>query len=73
MAQEWAPSKVRVNALAPGPFMTDMMKGAASIPGYLEMVQRSTVMKRIAEPEELVGAALFLASDASAYMKARPS
>jgi NAD(P)-dependent dehydrogenase (short-subunit alcohol dehydrogenase family) len=68
MAQEWAPWKVRVNALAPGPFMTDMMKGAASIPGYLEMVRRSTVMKRIAEPDELVGAALFLASDASSYM-----
>jgi NAD(P)-dependent dehydrogenase (short-subunit alcohol dehydrogenase family) len=68
MAQEWAPWRVRVNALAPGPFMTDMMKGAASIPGYLEMVKRSTVMKRIAEPEELVGAALFLASDASSYM-----
>ena len=68
MAQEWAPWNVRVNALAPGPFMTDMMKGAASIPGYLEMVRRSTVMKRIAEPEELVGAALFLASDASSYM-----
>ena len=68
MAQEWAPWNVRVNALAPGPFMTDMMKGAESIPGYLEMVRRSTVMKRIAEPEEIVGAALFLASDASAYM-----
>ncbi|HKE12587.1 MAG TPA: SDR family oxidoreductase [Myxococcota bacterium] len=68
MAQEWAPWNVRVNALAPGPFMTDMMKGAASIPGYLEMVTRSTALKRIAEPEEIVGAALFLASDASAYM-----
>ncbi|HBZ69556.1 MAG TPA: short-chain dehydrogenase [Deltaproteobacteria bacterium] len=68
MAQEWASWNVRVNALAPGPFMTDMMKGAASIPGYLEMVRRSTVMKRIAEPDELVGAALFLASDASSYM-----
>jgi len=68
MAQEWAPWNVRVNALAPGPFMTDMMKGGASIPGYLEMVRRSTVMKRIAEPEEIVAAALFLASDASAYM-----
>jgi NAD(P)-dependent dehydrogenase (short-subunit alcohol dehydrogenase family) len=68
MAQEWAPWNVRVNALAPGPFMTDMMKGAASIPGYLETVRRSTVMKRIAEPDELVGAALFLASGASSYM-----
>jgi len=68
MAQEWAPWKVRVNALAPGPFMTDMMKGAESIPGYLEMVKRSTAMRRIAEPDEIVGAALFLASDASSYM-----
>ena len=68
MAQEWASHAIRVNALAPGPFMTDMMKGTAEIPGFLEGAKNATLQQRIAEPEEIVGAALFLASDASSYM-----
>jgi NAD(P)-dependent dehydrogenase (short-subunit alcohol dehydrogenase family) len=69
MAMEWAPLKVRVNALCPGPFMTDMMKGAGgNAPGFLEAAADETLLKRIAEPEELVGAVLFLASDASSYV-----
>ncbi|MBW2420378.1 MAG: SDR family oxidoreductase [Deltaproteobacteria bacterium] len=69
MAWEWAPLKVRVNALCPGPFMTDMMKGAGgNSPGFLEAAADETLLKRIAEPEELVGAILFLASDASGYV-----
>jgi len=68
MAAEWAPLGIRVNAIAPGPFMTDMMKGARDIPGFLEGAAGSTLQKRIAEPDEIVGAALFLASDASSYV-----
>lgn len=68
MAKEWAPRSVRVNALAPGPFRTDMMAGALAIPDFYDRIVDSTLQKRVAEPDEIVGAALFLASDASSYM-----
>jgi NAD(P)-dependent dehydrogenase (short-subunit alcohol dehydrogenase family) len=69
MALEWASLGVRVNALAPGPFMTDMMRGAAgNAPGFLEITTQAVFQKRIAEPEEIVGALLFLASDASSFV-----
>lgn len=68
MAKEWASKGVRVNALAPGPFATDMMEPTYAIPELREAIVQSTLLKRIAEPEEIVGAALFLASDASSYM-----
>lgn len=68
MAQEWAGQGIRVNALAPGPFMTDMMKGTAEIPGFIEGATNSTLLQRIAVPDEIIGAALFLASDASSYV-----
>ena len=71
MAQEWAGLKVRVNALAPGPFMTDMMRNAEAIPGFIDEVRNSNVMQRIAEPSEIVGSALFLASEASGFMTGR--
>ncbi len=69
MAQEWAPWKVRVNVLSPGPFMTEMMAGgAATSPGFLELVASGTFQKRIAEPAEIVGPVLYLASDASSFV-----
>jgi NAD(P)-dependent dehydrogenase (short-subunit alcohol dehydrogenase family) len=68
MAKEWAPRGVRVNALAPGPFRTDMMAGALSIPDFHDQIVASTLQKRVAEPEEILGAALFLASDAGSYV-----
>ena len=67
MAQEWAPWKVRVNAIAPGSFMTDMMKGAEQIPGFLEGAASLSFQNRIAEPDEIIGTALYLASDASSF------
>jgi NAD(P)-dependent dehydrogenase (short-subunit alcohol dehydrogenase family) len=71
MADEWAPIGVRVNAIAPGPFLTDMMHDLESdIPGYLEFSAGKTMQKRIADPEEIVGAVLFLASDASSFVTA---
>jgi NAD(P)-dependent dehydrogenase (short-subunit alcohol dehydrogenase family) len=68
MAKEWAPRSVRVNALAPGPFRTDMMAGALTIPDFYDRIVASTAQKRVAEPEEIIGAAVFLASDASSYV-----
>jgi NAD(P)-dependent dehydrogenase (short-subunit alcohol dehydrogenase family) len=72
MAEEWAPIGVRVNAIAPGPFLTDMMHDLAKrIPGFLEISAGATMQKRIADPEEIVGAVLFLASDASSFVTAQ--
>jgi NAD(P)-dependent dehydrogenase (short-subunit alcohol dehydrogenase family) len=68
MAKEWASRGVRVNALAPGPFETDMMAATYAIPEFHSAIVQSTLLKRIATPDEIVGAALFLASDASSYM-----
>jgi NAD(P)-dependent dehydrogenase (short-subunit alcohol dehydrogenase family) len=68
MAQEWAAIGVRVNAIAPGSFMTDMMKGAAGLPGFLEGAANLSFQRRIAEPEEIVGATVFLASRASSFV-----
>lgn len=68
MAQEWAPWNIRVNALAPGPYETRMFTTAADmIPGFRESSISSTLLGRIAAPEELVGSALYLAGDASSY------
>ena len=68
MAKEWAPRGVRVNAIAPGPFRTDMMAASYAIPEFYDQIVSSTLVKRVAEPEEIVGTALYLASDASAYV-----
>jgi len=69
MSQEWAPWKVRVNALAPGPFLSEMMEGGErTAPGFKDMVASGTLMRRIADPSEIVGPVLYLASDASSYV-----
>ncbi|MCA9509421.1 MAG: SDR family oxidoreductase [Myxococcota bacterium] len=69
MAQEWVGMNVRVNALAPGPFMTEMMKGTAKFDErFIDRTAEATLMKRIAEPEEIVPLCLYLASDASAFV-----
>lgn len=69
MAQEWAPWKVRVNALCPGPFQTEMVAGAErGRPGFADMIAQGTLMKRIADPVEIIGPVLYLASDASSYV-----
>jgi NAD(P)-dependent dehydrogenase (short-subunit alcohol dehydrogenase family) len=66
MAQEWAPLGVRVNALAPGPVSTDMVRAVEGTEFHRLMVE-ATSMKRIADPDEIVGAVLWLVSDASSY------
>jgi NAD(P)-dependent dehydrogenase (short-subunit alcohol dehydrogenase family) len=56
---------VRVNTLMPGPFLTDVSK-AWDIPATTKGAQ-SFALKRLGNPAEIVGAALYLASDASSY------
>ncbi len=67
MAFEWARYGVRVNALAPGYFKTDLSDGYLSSERGQAMVQRMP-MRRLGDPVELSGALLLLASGASAYM-----
>ncbi|MCG3168690.1 MAG: 2-dehydro-3-deoxy-D-gluconate 5-dehydrogenase [Pseudomonadales bacterium] len=69
MADEWASLGIRVNALAPGPFLTDMLDDLASqMQGFLEYSEGVTMLKRSARPEEIVGPVLFLASSASSFV-----
>ena len=69
MAMEWAPWGVRVNFLSPGPFMSEMLRGAAKRQeGYFEMVADGTLQGRVADPAEIVGPVLYLASDASSFV-----
>jgi NAD(P)-dependent dehydrogenase (short-subunit alcohol dehydrogenase family) len=69
MAMEWAEWNVRVNILSPGPFMSEMMAGAQKTdPGFYDLVAGGTLLKRIAEPWEIVGPVLYLASDASTFV-----
>ncbi|MDE0065919.1 MAG: glucose 1-dehydrogenase [Acidimicrobiaceae bacterium] len=65
-AGELAEQGIRVNALAPGPVNTDMVRNVGE--GAAEHMGARTLLKRCAEPDEMVGAALFLAGDASSYM-----
>jgi NAD(P)-dependent dehydrogenase (short-subunit alcohol dehydrogenase family) len=66
MAAELAGRGIRVNAIAPGTFDTDMVRN--NPPEAQEAMRRASPMQRIAPPRELVGAALFLASDAGSYV-----
>ncbi len=64
-AKELAPT-TRVNAVAPSNVMTDMTKSAG--PDLIELFRQQTPLKRIATPEELARAILFLASDDASYI-----
>ena len=68
LAVEWAPHHIRVNAIAPGVFRTNLNTRALDIPERLEAILRRTPMGRIGELEELVGAATFLVSDAASFI-----
>jgi len=68
LAQEWGQYNIRANAIAPGVIKTRLSTALQTNPIIRDRTEDSTALGRIAEPEEIVGAALFLASDASSYM-----
>jgi NAD(P)-dependent dehydrogenase (short-subunit alcohol dehydrogenase family) len=68
LAVEWAGQGIRVNAIAPTWVRTPLTRGITEKPELVQRIQQLTPMGRLAEPEELVGAVLFLASRASAMV-----
>lgn len=67
-ALEFGPRGIRVNAIVCGPFITDSFSKAIPTPESAERVAASITVGHIGRPEEIVGTALLLASDASSYM-----
>jgi NAD(P)-dependent dehydrogenase (short-subunit alcohol dehydrogenase family) len=65
-AAELAGRGVRANALAPGTVMTDMVFN--NPPERVEAMEKASLLRRGAQPDEMVGPALFLVSDASSFM-----
>ena len=68
MAQQWAPYNIRVNAIAPGLTKTRFSEALWKNQDILNIAMSRTPLGRPAEPEEMVGAILYLASDASSYV-----
>ena len=65
---EFAPSGITCNAICPGPFLTQMNESIASTENGKRIVEEAVALRRWGRLEEIQGAAIFLASDASSYM-----
>ena len=68
LAMELGPSGIRVNAIAPGLVDTKFASALTANPDILKMVMDRTALKKVAQPIDIAGVALLLASDAGAYM-----
>ena len=68
MAVEWAQENVRVNALAPTWVRTDFIAPLLEDAALVEQMESLMPMRRLAEPEDIAGAAMFLLSSASAMV-----
>jgi len=71
-AKELAPRNIRVNAICPGPFATDMNKPLLADPEKYKAFVAKIPMGRWGELHEVTGAAVFLASDAASYVTGIP-
>lgn len=68
LALRWGDRGIRVNALAPGWFPSEMTDIVIGIPPFAQRLKDQTAIGRLGDPEELVGPLLLLCSDASSYM-----
>lgn len=68
LALEWARRGVRVNALAPGYIKTAMTEPGLVDDRYADFVRKNTPMRRWAQPTEMVGPVVFMASPAASFM-----
>jgi NAD(P)-dependent dehydrogenase (short-subunit alcohol dehydrogenase family) len=67
MAVDWAEYGIRVNAIAPGPTSTPFTRGAKQA-GFMPIVPEQVPLRRMAEPDEMIGAVLYLVSPASSFV-----
>lgn len=67
LAKEWGPQNVRVNAICPGLIQTDFSSALWKDEKLLKGVQRKQPLPMLAQPSDVAGMALFLASDASSF------
>ncbi|MGD9965959.1 MAG: SDR family NAD(P)-dependent oxidoreductase [Hyphomonadaceae bacterium] len=68
LAVEWGPRGVRANCIAPGLIKTDFSRALWENPKLLKNVEEGTPLRRIGQPCDIAGVAVFLASDAAAYL-----
>jgi 2-deoxy-D-gluconate 3-dehydrogenase len=68
LAVEWAPHRIRVNAVAPTYVKTPFIAGLMAQPDLVKRIEAMTPMARLAEPGEIASAVLFLASPAAAMV-----
>ena len=68
LAVEYGPHNVRVNCIAPGLIKTDFAKALWEDPAALNLRTDATPLRRIGEPDEIAGAAIFLASQAGSFV-----
>jgi NAD(P)-dependent dehydrogenase (short-subunit alcohol dehydrogenase family) len=68
LALEWAPHNVQVNAIAPAHFRTPLTTWSSKEPEFYEWTLRRNPQGRFAEPWEIIGPSVFLASDASSFI-----
>jgi NAD(P)-dependent dehydrogenase (short-subunit alcohol dehydrogenase family) len=68
LAVEWGPHNIRVNCIAPGIVRTDFARALWENKEILARAEAATPLRRVGEPEDIAGAALFLASPASSWM-----
>ncbi len=68
MATEWGKYNILTNAIGPGYFSTDLTKSLQDDPKFDEWVKSEVPLQRWGKPEELVGAAIFLSSEAASYV-----
>jgi NAD(P)-dependent dehydrogenase (short-subunit alcohol dehydrogenase family) len=68
LAAEWGPHNIRVNCIAPGLVRTDFARALWDNPKLLEATEKRTPLRRIGEPDDIAGAAVFLASRAGNWI-----
>jgi dehydrogenase/reductase SDR family protein 4 len=68
LALEWGPHNVRVNAIAPGVVRTDFARALWEEEGRRKRLEAATPLRRIGEPEDIAGLAVFLASRAGSFV-----